>query len=322
MRKFMSLTLALILSLTILIRLGCTAASAAALDLTDADGFQTINVSESATQLVPETDGLPGLYGEQMGRSRNYSFPYDVFDTVPKNEDQRCNGYTYPYVFNDPIRKCEGFTLNYEITEVHQGDLTGNFRYSVIVRGLDGSWHSAGTFRMKGYETTVTIWLEERLTIDAVAVTCGKNDAHVAYSFDLTVTDPIEGGSPAAAPETEENHTYLSAHWGDKLSRPSGSWTYPLVLDDPLRSCEGFTLDYAIEEVTSGTLKDDCRFEVIYRTDDDKWKSAGFFTMDGHTATLEVALSQPTRVEAVAVVCGKSGDFRCTFSLGLRDPVF
>lgn len=141
---------------------------------------------------VPAADSgaVPGKFGAQLARSRNYSFPFDVFDAMPEEESGKSMGYTYPFEFDEPLRRCTGFTLEYEIMEVIHGNLSGNFRYDILVRNLEGTWKSAGIFKMEGYRAVAEVTLEEPMSIDAVAVTCGKQDESVAYSFLLTVKDP------------------------------------------------------------------------------------------------------------------------------------
>lgn len=134
-----------------------------------------------------------GSYGDQLARPRNYLYPFTVYSTAPKEESGKDLGYTYPLVFDTPLRKCTGFTLDYMIGEVSKGDLSGNFRYEVLVRTLDGTWKSAGTFKMDGTSTTLDVQLGMPMGIDAVTVTCGKTE-HVTYSFDIFISNPQYNG--------------------------------------------------------------------------------------------------------------------------------
>ena len=99
----------------------------------------------------------------------------------------RSNGYTYPFVFDEAIQKCVGFTLDYEIEAV-EGDLSGNFRYEVYVRQTNGKWKSVELFQMEGNETAVEIWFDKAMDIDAVAVVCGKKD-DISYTYMFGVRD-------------------------------------------------------------------------------------------------------------------------------------
>lgn len=98
----------------------------------------------------------------------------------------RSNGYTYPFVFDEPICQCVGFTLEYQITEVTEGSLSGNFRYEVYVRLTNGNWKSVELFQMDGDTATVEIQLEKMMDIDAVAVVCQKK-GNVSFSYNIGV---------------------------------------------------------------------------------------------------------------------------------------
>ena len=100
----------------------------------------------------------------------------------------RSNGYTYPFVFDDPITQCVGFTLEYEIVEVVEGNLSGNFRYEVYVRQTDGKWKSVKLFQMDGYKTSMYIDLEKMMDIDAVAVVCQKK-GNASFNYSIAVCD-------------------------------------------------------------------------------------------------------------------------------------
>lgn len=100
----------------------------------------------------------------------------------------RSNGYTYPFVFDDPITQCVGFTLEYEIVEVVEGNLSGNFRYEVYVRKTDGKWKSVKLFQMDGYKTSMYIDLEKMMDIDAVAVVCQKKGS-ASFNYSIAVCD-------------------------------------------------------------------------------------------------------------------------------------
>ena len=127
---------------------------------------------------------VSGSWGAQMARSRGRSYPYGMQEPPEGNM-----GYTFPFVFNEPLRSCNGFTLDYQIMEVSHGNLEGNFRYEVLVRTVQGDWKSAGTFQMNGYSASLDVQLDQPRGIDAVAVVCGKQDK-VIYSFDLSVSNP------------------------------------------------------------------------------------------------------------------------------------
>lgn len=99
----------------------------------------------------------------------------------------RSNGYTYPYVFDEVISQCTGFTLDYQIMEV-EGDLSGNFRYEVYVRQTGGKWKSVKLFQLDGDAISVEVQFGKPMDIDAVAVVCGKK-GDASFSYTIGVRD-------------------------------------------------------------------------------------------------------------------------------------
>lgn len=127
------------------------------------------NGASSGSSIFSTSNVVSGYWGEKFVRS---------------------NGYTYPFMFDEPLRQCVGFTLYYEITEVNSGNLDGNFMYEAYVHTVDGSWKSVELFRMDGYSATLNIRLEDPMGIDGVAVVCGKK-GELSYSQAIEVRDPI-----------------------------------------------------------------------------------------------------------------------------------
>ncbi len=162
------------------------------------DAFQSQDPSDSRSSDNSRDDAhsqkdsqeVSGTYGIQLARSgTSKSFPYSVYDTLPRGRTGTEKSFTYPYELNSPLRQCNGFTLEYTIAEVVKGQLAGNFRYEVLVRNLDGKWKSAGTFQMDGYSAVLDVELPEPMSVTAVAVTCGCS-VEVAYSFAISLSNP------------------------------------------------------------------------------------------------------------------------------------
>ena len=102
----------------------------------------------------------------------------------------RSNGYTYPYMFYSPLYQCGGFTLDYEVSDISEGNLNGNFRFEIYVHTTAGNWKSVKLFSMDGYEKTVQVRFDNRMDIDGVAVVCQKK-SNVTFSYNLWVRDPV-----------------------------------------------------------------------------------------------------------------------------------
>lgn len=102
----------------------------------------------------------------------------------------RSNGYTIPFLFNEPLHGCRGFTLDYSILEVTRGSLSGNYMWEIYVHQIGGQWRSVKLIRMDGdYSATVDIDLGEPMGIDGVAVVCGKR-GDFEYTHSIVVREP------------------------------------------------------------------------------------------------------------------------------------
>lgn len=96
---------------------------------------------------------------------------------------------TYPFEFDEPLKRCTGFTLNYEIVEISSGNLDGNFKFAVYVHTTSGKWKYAKEFKMDDMSVSKEIRFDAPVSIDAVAVVCLKN-ANYSYSYTFTITEP------------------------------------------------------------------------------------------------------------------------------------
>lgn len=94
----------------------------------------------------------------------------------------------YPFIFDEPLASCVGFTMDYNITEVTKGDMTGS-RYIMEVYGLttQGNWKLLDSFYPQGLETTVELAFDP-VSIEAVAVICQKQGEY-SYSESMTIRD-------------------------------------------------------------------------------------------------------------------------------------
>lgn len=125
---------------------------------------------------------------ESASAGNMVSSPYIIGDWGEKFI--RSNGYTYPFEFTLPLQQCGGFTLDYYITDVSEGNLEGNFRFEIYVRTTAGNWKSVELFSMDGYEKSVPVRFDRKMDIEAVAVVCQKN-ADVTFSYGFGVRDII-----------------------------------------------------------------------------------------------------------------------------------
>ena len=224
----------------------------------------------------------------------------------------RANRYTSPFEFYDTLYSCTGFTLDYEILEINEGDLfSGNFKYEVYVRLTDGSWKSVDTFWLDDYETTVNIRFDDPLSIDAVAVVCLKK-GNFDYVHSLTVRNatcrqsviPTDGA--------------VSGYWSDESFTRSNRSSYPFIFYSDVSRCTGFTLNYEITEVSKGSLDGNFKFAVYVRNSSGKWKYVDEFKLEGDSISRNVTMDSMT-IDAVAVLCLKSGEYNYSYNFTITD---
>lgn len=252
-----------------------------------------------------------------------------VAGTWSDTEFWRTNRYTYPFEFNSALTSCTGFTMDYEIVEVEKGNLlSGQFKFEIYVRTSAGKWKSVKTFYLKDYETTVEVSFKEPMTIDAVAVICGMKGEY-NYTHDITVYNPtyLDGNDMDS---TTNNNSFssttrtaskkLSGTWSeDRLTRNGRSANY-FELSSTLKRCTGFTMNYQLTEVSSGSMDGNYRFAVYVRSTSGKWKYVDSFKRDGFDMTYKVTMD-PLSIDAIAVLCLRTGNYTYSYNFTITDPI-
>lgn len=223
----------------------------------------------------------------------------------------------YPFVFDEPLASCTGFTMDYSIMDVTKGDMTGT-RYIMEVYGLTtrGNWKLLDSFYPQGLETTVELAFDP-VTIEAVAVICQKQGEY-SYSESMTIRDVRYRDT---SEDTVQSGTPIEGTFSDtKFVRSTGT-TYPFELSTPLENCGGFTIHYEILDISSGNLNGNFKNAIYVRTTDGKWKYTKTFQLDGSLTVKEIRFDAPTSIEAVAVICLKQANVSYSYSFTLTDPV-
>ena len=223
----------------------------------------------------------------------------------------------YPFVFDEPLASCVGFTMDYSITEVTKGDMTGS-RYIMEVYGLttQGSWKLLDSFYPQGLETTVELSFDP-VSIEAVAVICQKQGEY-SYSESMTIRDVCYSDT---AGNSVQSGTQIEGTFSDtKFVRSTGT-TYPFELAVPLENCKGFTISYEILDISSGNLDGNFNNAVYVRTTDGKWKYTKTFKLDGTLTVKEIRFDAPISIEAVAIICLKQANVSYSYYFTLTDPV-
>lgn len=97
--------------------------------------------------------------------------------------------YTVPLLLDRSLNNCRGFTLEYEVTDVSMGKLSGSA--DVYVRTPVQGWKKVKTFNASIGRTTVEVEISSPLTFDAVAVICkGSGNGSLRYSDWMAIRDP------------------------------------------------------------------------------------------------------------------------------------
>ncbi len=223
----------------------------------------------------------------------------------------------YPFVFEEPLASCVGFTMDYSIIEVTKGDMTGS-RYIMEVYGLttQGNWKLLDSFYPQGLETTVELTFDP-VSIEAVAVFCQKQGEY-SYSESMVIRDVRYSDTSGAA---AQSGTPIEGTFSDtKFVRSTGT-TYPFELAEPLENCMGFTINYEILDISSGNLDGNFNNAVYVRTTDGKWKYTKTFKLDGTLTVKEIRFDTPISIEAVAIICLKQANVTYSYYFTLTDPV-
>lgn len=97
--------------------------------------------------------------------------------------------YCHPFVFDNALKRCSGFTLDYEITEIEKGKFDGNWKHGVYVHTTSGSWKCVGEFTMRELAVREQIRFDP-VSIDAVGIIGWKGDGSKYYSS-MTISNPI-----------------------------------------------------------------------------------------------------------------------------------
>lgn len=238
----------------------------------------------------------------------------------------RSNRYTHTYEFDKPLKNCSGFTLDFEVLEVKEGRLGGQYKFELYVRKTSGSWKSVKTFYLDGNKATVEVELKSPLSIEAVAVVCLKNET-ISYVQDLTVRDAVyEEGGPDVEDEKDTEASVVTetgivdGDWSTEKFYRSNRFTYPFEFYSVLEDCTGFTLTYEIAKVSTGSLSGNYKFAVYARNTKGNWKYVHEFQMGGSSTSVGVQFAEMD-VDAVAVLCLKNGSLSYTYGMSVTDPI-
>ena len=257
----------------------------------------------------------------------SYEWQERISCDVSDEQLTRSGSSAYPYVLKEALNGCYGFTLHFEVDEIKKGSLTCTTEYDVYVCSDSGSWKKVYTFTMLGDEAIVDVSWKDKINVQEIAVLC-RQDTEYSFSANMAFSDALyepadtAGKSAYSSNGSEGDSGYLSGYWSDTQFKRSGNYSYPYVLNTPLKKCKGFSLDYAITEVTSGKMKSDSKFAVFVCSTDGTWTRVKEFNLDDYEASVTIKLDKATTITQVAIQCMNAGTFTYNYNLGLYDPVY
>lgn len=271
--------------------------------------------------IIIRKQGFSGYQSVYIANPMTSSDPWQ--ERIPchiSDEQFKKSGKTaYPYVLEETLYDCQGFTLHYEMDQILEGALTCTTKYEVYVRPASGSWKKVDTFTMLGDEAIVDVSWNEKIDVDEIVVLCQHNKKF-SFLSNAAFSDAIYEPLDSIPSYTNNNGSYLSGHWSDTQKRVSTCYAYPFILDAPLKKCRGFTVDFEVE-VVSGKMKSNSGF-AVYIYDGSNWEKAGSFTLDDFEATARIKLNKAKTIYQIVAVCMNSGTFTYNNYMGIRDPIF
>ncbi len=277
--------------------------------------------------LILRKQGLMGYHWVYVANPIIASDPWQerIPCYVSDEQFQKSGKTAYPYVLEETLYDCQGFTLHYEMDEITKGALTCTTKYEVYVRPEAGKWKKVDTFTMKGDEAIVDVSWKEKIDVDEIVILCQHNKAFsflANAAFSDAIYEPVEYSYEPydANNNVTFNGQYLSGYWSDTQKRVSTCYAYPFILDTPLKKCKGFTIDFEVE-VVSGKMKSDSKF-AVYIYNGSSWEKVGTFTLDDYEATAKIKMKKAKNVYEVVAVCMNSGTFSYNKHLGIYDPVY
>ena len=161
-KKMMFLIIALAVLLTLLVNMIYQ-------DVKEERAAAPVTPAQTQSQAQPQRKKVPVKHGETPERFEHES------------------GYTFAFVFAEPIMGCSEFTLEYELYVLDGEEAPGdNVLCDVYVRTVEGAWEMAASFRMDGTLACHRIYLDEAMDLESVAVVYHAQP----YSYDIRVYDP------------------------------------------------------------------------------------------------------------------------------------
>lgn len=271
-------------------------------------GWKVVTMDEADDKLLitADSDGFPIMM-------------YSCQDMWSQMEEGVKNGRSRSILNND--------LLSLDIAVDMFGSLAEE-RELVELNGCEFFRGKTGDF-VDAVDESIVWYRMENGWVDIFAFGSNENNLYYAQFEELissAVFDREFEEDEAANEEPTEKELrsdeYLPAKWSDELFKRNGCSGYPLILDTPIKKCNGFTVDYTVTDVTDGKMKTDAKFQIFYQTLDGTWVKGKTFTLDDGFASVEQVMEKPVTVTQVIVLCLNSGNFSWTERMGIRNPVY
>ena len=234
---------------------------------------------------------------------------------------KRSNRHTYPFILDAILYDCTGFTLHYDLVEVMEGIFDYKTKYEVCVKDTSDKWTCVSTFKLRDDYAPIDISWDKAIDVAQIAVLPVISEKH-EFNHYFAISDAVYEDDEEEKSAAVSYGGYLSGYWSDTKFKRSGRSSTPFVFDSPLKKCKGFTLDYEVHDVTDGNMKNDCKFQIFYRTSDGTWNKSKEFTVEDGFASVDVKLKKAATVTQVAVHCMNAGYFSFQYSMGVRNPIY
>lgn len=221
------------------------------------------------------------------------------------------------YELENVQKNCYGFTLGFMIDRMVKGNLKDDFNFEVCVHDTAGNWFVAEMFWLNevGKEVEVNVCWQDARNIDKFSILPRKKN--IEYYQRVYVIDP-----------KDERAWYpwgIEYTYADEKFEKSGKWTYPIVLNETLYDCSGFTLHYEIDEILKGTLTPDTNYDVYARASGGKWKKIHSFNMYNDEAVVDISMyyeKDHMDIDEIAVLCTEKKELSYVANVAVSDAYY
>lgn len=101
------------------------------------------------------------------------------------------NGCTsYPFVLDTPLEKCKGFTVDYLVSDVTDGNMKSDSKFQIFYKTIDGTWVKGKTFTLDDGFASVEQTINKAVTVTQVTVLC-LNSGNFSWNAAIGIKNPV-----------------------------------------------------------------------------------------------------------------------------------